>query len=137
MTKNFRRSGVDEGRRIGRHWRRPAGPEAAEANPFRGHSVTWLAVEGKFISSSKSMDGKSEYQAVDATLTGHRDAFCGLLKHCECLISASVDGTIRLWSVGTWVKLRIVRHRGLEDWLRFLVARMSMLSSGSRGAPRE
>ena len=99
--------------------------------------MTWLAVEGKFISSSKSMDGKSEYQAVDATLTGHRDAFCGLLKHCECLSSASVDGTIRLWSVGTWVKLRIVRHRGLEDWLRFLVARMSMLSSGSRGAPRE
>ena len=72
---------------------------------------------------------------MDATLTGHRDAVCGLLKHCECLISASVDGTIRLWSVGTWGKLRIVQHRGLEDWLRFLVAKMSMLSSGSRGAP--
>ena len=38
---------------------------AAEADPFRGHLVTWLAVEeGKFISSSKSMDGKSKYKAI-------------------------------------------------------------------------
>ena len=50
----------------------------------------------------------------DATLTGHDGGVEGLVVHGDRLLSASGDGTIREWAVGTWAALRTVEVFGSE-----------------------
>jgi hypothetical protein len=44
-----------------------------------------------------------------ATLTGHDGAVLGLAVNGDWLFSASEDGTIRAWALGTWAALRTVK----------------------------
>ncbi len=46
--------------------------------------------------------------ALDAALAGHKLAVTALAVHGDRLLSASYDGTIRAWAVGTWAVLRTV-----------------------------
>ena len=51
--------------------------------------------------------------ADEAKLTGHVDEVCALAVHRNRLFSASYDGTIREWALGTWVALRTVEAYGM------------------------
>jgi WD40 repeat protein len=52
----------------------------------------------------------------DATLTGHEDTVYSLAVHGDRLYSASGDGTIREWALGTWAALRTVEAN--RQWCR-------------------
>ena len=69
---------------------------------------------------------------LEATLTGHTGGVCSLFVHCGQLFSASVDGTIRIWAVGTWAevaKLEAYDVQASEKYPRCLVASGSRLFS--------
>ncbi len=76
--------------------------------------------------------------AHDATLIGHDDAVVGLVAHRDRLFSASRDGTIRVWTQGTWAPLRTVEVYGGETGLypSCLVVSGSQLVSGSASGLR-
>jgi WD40 repeat protein len=50
--------------------------------------------------------------AHDATLIGHEGAVWSLAVHGDRLFSASEDGTIREWALGTWAAVRTVEAYG-------------------------
>jgi WD40 repeat protein len=73
--------------------------------------------------------------ALDATLAGHSGGVLALVVHGDRLLSASRDGTIRAWALGTWAGLRTVEAYGREE-RRFpicLAVSGSKLVSGSAG----
>ena len=69
----------------------------------------------------------------DATLAGHENTVSGLAVHGDRLWSASADGTIREWALGTWAALRTVVAYEQEGrkYLRCLAVSESKLISGS------
>ncbi len=71
--------------------------------------------------------------ALDATLEGHDDAVLVLAVHGDRLFSASFDGTIRVWAMGTWAALRTVEAYGRGTGLHTLCLAVSgsRLVSGS------
>ena len=77
----------------------------------------------------------TETGAHDATLDGHTCLFLGLAVHGDRLFSASNDGTIRVWALGTWAALHTV-GAGAEEWGKCplcLVVSGRHLVSGSVG----
>ena len=94
--------------------------------------------EGKLISGSYDKPirvWELEMRGLDATLTGHRSVVSALLVHGERLFSASADGTIRAWAVGTsrWAAVASVEvYDGPSlQFVRCLTAIGSKLISGS------
>ena len=111
-----------------------------------GHTswVTSLAGwEGKLVSGSWNGTIRVcelETGDLDATLTGHRGPVCGLLVHGERLFSASRDGSIRAWAVGTWAAVARVEAYDVGasgQWPRCLAASGSKLISGSWGTSND
>ena len=77
----------------------------------------------------------------DTTLAGHDGQVTGLAVHGDRLFSASSDGTIWVWALGTWAALRTMEAygRGTRQYPRCLAVSGSQLVSGSwgYGAQRE
>ena len=81
-----------------------------------------------------------ETGGLDATLTGHRSAVCALLVYGERLFSASRDGSIRAWVVGTWAAVASVEAydvRASGQYPACLAASGSKLISLSVGSDLE
>ncbi len=71
--------------------------------------------------------------AHDATLASDLFAVRALVVHGDRLLSASAEGTIRAWGVGTWAVLRLVDAypRRTRQQLYCLVVSGSKLVSGT------
>ena len=94
-------------------WAMRHGPEWPCERTLTGNSgVESLAGwEGKLISGlvdSTIHVWDLETGGLEATLTGHRGPVCALLVHGERLFSASRDGSILAWAVGTWAAMASV-----------------------------
>ena len=124
-------------------WAMGQGPEwPCERTPLTAHT-SWVSSlagwKGKLISGSGESTirvWELETGVLDATLTGHRGPVYALLVHWERLFSASRDGSIRAWAVGTWAALASVQAYDVEapgQWPRCLAASGSKLISGSGG----
>ncbi len=84
----------------------------------------------------ESVCGNVGTGALDDTLAGHSGAVRTLVAHGDRLLSASDDGAIRAWALGTWAALWTVDAygQGTERYLRCLAASGSKLVSRSRAA---
>ena len=77
----------------------------------------------------------AETGALEAQLTGHEEWVTALLVHDGRLFSASRDGTIRAWALGTWESLGTGRAYDSEEerYPRCLAVSGGRLVSGSGG----
>ena len=112
-----------------------------------GHTVGVYALagwEGKLISGSwdtiRVWDASTG--GLDATLTGHRGGVFGLVVMGERLFSASMDGTIRVWTVGTWaavtsVEVYDVGRLGQFPWCLAVDGRKLISGSAVLGVAEE
>jgi hypothetical protein len=75
-----------------------------------GHSYSLAIWRGKVLcgASDSVIVWDLGTGAHEATLTGHQNVVCALAVHGDRLFSASFDGTIREWAVGTWAAVRTV-----------------------------
>ena len=76
--------------------------------------VVWAMVawQGRVISGShdkKICVSSIVSRELEATLDAHTDAVCALAVHRGKLLSTSHDNTIRVWLLGTWEQVRVVR----------------------------
>ncbi len=118
---------------------RAAGPWTCERT-LLGHTgwVRSLAGwQGKVLSGSHDSIRVWDVETgvLDATLIGHEGAVFGLAVHGDRLFSASDDGTIRVWALGTWGTLQTVEAfgPGIKSYSRCLAVSGSQLVSGSKG----
>ena len=106
-----------------------------------GHTdfvISLAGWKGKLISGSGESTIRVwdlEAGGLDAILSGHRGPVNALLVDGERLFSASRDGTIRTWAVGTWAALASVEAYDIEDpqFPACLAASGSKVISGSGG----
>ena len=104
-----------------------------------GHTdlvLTLAGWEGKLISGSadKTIRVRDlETGVSDAVMRDHRGSIFALSVHRERLFSASGDGTIRVWAVGTWAALESVEAYNVGSGLypRCLMTTGWMLICGS------
>ena len=130
-------------------WAMGRGPEWPCEWALRGHAAAVLSLagwEGKLISGSADNSVRVwdlETGGLDANFSHHRSPLCALLVHGERLFSASEDGVIRAWAVGTWAVVgtwpkALARVRAYDvgasgQHPRCLAASGSKLVSGSWG----
>jgi WD40 repeat protein len=102
-----------------------------------GAEVSSLAAwQGKVVSGyhdTRIRVWDVETGALEATLGGHRCTVSGLAVHGDRLLSASWDGTIRAWALGTWALLQTVDcfGQGMGDSIECLAVSRSQLVSGA------
>ena len=77
----------------------------------------------------------AETGTLDTSLIGHESVVLGLAVRGDRLFSASADGTIRVWALGTWAALQTVEAsaRGTKQYPVCLTVSGSQLVSGSAG----
>jgi hypothetical protein len=125
----------------------PAAQWACEATLLghTGRERSLAAWRGKALSGSSDRSIRvwdlTAGGAHDTTLSGHEGGVCALAVHGDrLLLSASEDGTIRAWALGTWTALRAVAAHGPEGaWQhpRCLAVSGVRLVSGSRAVTRD
>jgi hypothetical protein len=70
--------------------------------------------------------------ALKTILSGHEGAVSALAVHADWLVSASCDGTLRVWALGTWEALRtLAEAHGPGQYPRCLAVSGARLVSGS------
>ena len=109
---------------------------------LQGHSdVVWTLVgwQGKILSGSEDKSIRvwdADTGAHDATLTGHSSGIQRLATHPGrgLLFSASLDGTVRVWALGAWEAVQVVRMSGPRQRVWCLAVSGPQLICGMRGA---
>ena len=96
-----------------------------------------LVWQGRAISGSKDKKicvSSIVSRELEATLDGHADIVRALAVHQGKLLSTGHDNTIRVWALGTWEQIRVVRvneHVPKVDFCQYLaISGLKLLCRG-------